>query len=949
MGLNGSVVRAVFWRNFASYFANPVGYLFIFAFTLAGAYFAFNDQFFAANMADLEQLNAVYSLLALLLVPAITMSAWAEERRSGTEELLLTLPGSDLSIVLGKYFACLGIYTAALAFSAVFIFLLAYLGGPDYGLILSTYLGYWLIGAALIAAGMVASLLTSHTTVAFILGVLICGVLVGVAKVGDVVTYASNIFASLGWISAAEPGAGVGTSGGFIKEFLPRLSVEGSFQYAFGRGVMTLSAFWYFLAVTAVMLYLNVFLLGRRHWSGSEHAPRQWMHGLTRTAALLVAAVAVYVFARRADSVAFVDATSERLHALSPETVDVLRNIPADRVVRIDAFLSPVKDLPKDYVEVHRNLRDKLLQYEAQGRGNVVLNIEEPELFSPAAARAEKSFNIKPVKIQVQEEGRFRTAEFLLGVAVRSGRTEMSVPFFYKGLPVEYELTRLVRTASAKELPQIAVLGTEADILDRFNQDDNDWLVVNDLKKQYKVVRAQPGQLFQYEESQSADPQAPKQKTIKRDANGEPLLAESLKTVKCLIAPMPSTLKPDEMNDFLEYVKSGRPTLILEDAVCQFNPRLTSNNPMMRGGMMGQPPQAPRDLAALSRLTSMLGLDFESSQVVWQTANPLRQKYPELPLEYLPSGKGVAADPLYDRDHPITASMRDYALFLFAGAMKRKGGDGPEVKPLLWTTRGAGTVSADTIHDAVMGQDRDWSSKRQRRNEEYILAAAVTGKPVDDVAPPRGEKDVKPKSPVKDVKVVFISDLDFVSNAFFNLRRLGERELDFENVGFLVNCVDYLAGDESLIALRQKRPQRRTLTRIMQLSDSFEKEADRERKDAEDKAAKAEQDAQKSFDQVAKQLETQQTVRMQDIVAVSQKLQEEQRKLDRVKAEIAQERNEKIRDVQLRTQEKLRQQQLAIRFLAVMLPAIPVLLLGLFVWSVRAGRETEGVAQARLR
>src|SRR5687767_6485917 len=99
MGLNFSVISAVFRRNFVSYFANPVGYLFIFAFTLSAAYFAFNDQFFASNLADLDQLNAVYSLLALLLVPAITMSVWAEERRSGTEELLLTLPGSDLSIV----------------------------------------------------------------------------------------------------------------------------------------------------------------------------------------------------------------------------------------------------------------------------------------------------------------------------------------------------------------------------------------------------------------------------------------------------------------------------------------------------------------------------------------------------------------------------------------------------------------------------------------------------------------------------------------------------------------------------------------------------------------------------------------------------------------------------------------------------------------------------------
>jgi ABC-2 type transport system permease protein len=949
MGLNLSVVKAVFWRNFASYFANPVGYLFIFAFTLAAAYFAFNDQFFAANMADLEQLNAVFSLLALLLVPAITMSAWAEERRSGTEELLLTLPGSDLSIVLGKYFACVGIYTAALGFSIVMIFLLGYLGSPDVGLLFSTYLGYWFIGACLISAGMVASLLTSHTTVAFILGMLICGILVGVARIGDVFTYMANLFASIGWIKGAEPGA---AGGGFVKEFLPRLSVEGSFQYAFGRGVMTVSSLWYFVAVTIVMLYLNVFLLGRRHWGGGEKAPRQWTHGLVRTVAMLVAAVSLYVFARRADAVAFIDATSERLHALSKETVDVLKNIPEDRVVRIDAFLSPVKDLPKDYVEVHRNLRDKLLQYEAQGRGRIVLNIEETELFSPAAARAEKSFNIKAVKIPVQEEGRFRTAEFILGIAVRSGKTEMSIPFFYKGLPVEYELTRLVRTASAKELTQIAVLGTEADILDRFNQDDNDWLIVNDLKKQYKVIRAAPGQLFQREEKPAAEkdaPPLPKDKPLKRDANGEPLVSDSLKDVKCLIVPMPSSLKPDEMTDLVEWIKAGKPTLILEDAVAVAKPQLTSNNPMMRGGMMGQPPPSTRDVAALGRLASMLGIEFDTTQVVWQSANPLRQKYQELPLEYLPSGKGVSSEVLHDPDHPITSSMRDYVLFLFSGGIKKRGGDGPDVKALLRTTREAGTVPADSIHDAItMGAERDYTNKRVRRNEEFILAAAITGKPVEEPASPDAKKDDK-KLPAKDVKVVWIADLDFISNNLFNLRRSGERELDFENVGFLVNCVDFLAGDESLIALRQKRPQRRTLTRIMQLSEAFDAEAEKDRKAAQEKAQAAEDAAQKRFNEVENQLKGKQSINLQELVDVQQKLSAEQQRLNLIKAEIAQERNDRIRDSQLKTQERLRQQQLAIRFLAIMLPAIPVLLLGLVVWSIRSSRETEGVQQERLR
>jgi ABC-2 type transport system permease protein len=964
MNFNGSVVRAVFWRNFAAYFANPVGYLFVFAFTLAAAYFAFNDQFFAANMADLDQLNAVYSLLALLLVPAITMSAWAEERRSGTEELLLTLPGSDFSIVLGKYFACLGIYTVALAFSTVYIILLEYLGEPDYGLIGSTYLGYWFIGAALVAAGMVASLLTSHTTVAFIIGVLICGILVGVARIDDVVTYVGNLFASLGWIKTTDAGSGIG-SGGFVKEFLPRLSVEGSFRHSFGRGVMTLSAFWYFLAVTFVMLYLNVFLLGRRHWSGGEHAPRQWTHGLVRTVALIVSAVSLYVFARRADAVAFIDATSERLHALSAQTVDVLKGIPADREVRIEAFLSPVKDLPKEYVEVHRNLRDKLLQYDAQGRGRIALTIHETELFSPQAERADKKFNIKPVRIPVQEEGRMRTAEFILGVAVVSGSTELSLPFFYKGLPVEYELTRLVRTASAKELSQIAVLQTAANIIGRFNQADNDWLIVNDLKKQYKVLQVQPGQLFQYDEAQSTDPGVPKKKTLKRGADGEPLLAESLKSVRCLIAPMPSTLQQEEFNDLVTYMKSGRPTLILEDAACMFDARLTSGDSARRSAMMtGQPPPPPRSLESLEKLATMLGLEFNfqnesapafpgapergrTMEIVWQNANPLRAESPEYPLEFIASGRGVVEDSLYNREHPITQSMKDFVLFLFPAAMKRKGGDGPEVTPLLWTTREAGTTPADAVHEAAGGPNQDWTLKRKRRNEEFVLAAAIKGKPYDSGS--TGEPKDETAAPAKDLNVVFVADLDFIADIIFTVRRQGGRKYDFDNVGFLVNAVDYLAGDQSLIDLRQKRPERRTLTKIADLNKAFEDEASKEAEEAREQAQKAEDEAQKGFEKVAKKLQGQSTIRHSDITELTQKVNEERRKLQRIRDEIVQRRNDNLRDIQSKTQERLRQQQLAIRFLAVTLPALPVLILGLVVWTIRNRRETEGVAQTRLR
>ena len=159
------VVLAVAKRNFRSYFSGILGYLFIVVFCVASAAMAFSSTFFAANQANLDQLTHGFPWLLLFVIPAITMTVWSDERKLGTDELLFTMPATEVEVLSGKYLAVLAVYTAALAFSLVNVGVLEWLGSPDYGSVVSTYAGYWLAGAAMLTAGMLASALTNSATV----------------------------------------------------------------------------------------------------------------------------------------------------------------------------------------------------------------------------------------------------------------------------------------------------------------------------------------------------------------------------------------------------------------------------------------------------------------------------------------------------------------------------------------------------------------------------------------------------------------------------------------------------------------------------------------------------------------------------------------------------------------------------------------------------------------
>lgn len=349
--MNTNVVFSVFRRNFVSYFASPLGYVFICVFVLLSSIAAFwSNEFFNTNLANLNQLNLWFPFIMLVFIPAITMGTWAEERRHGTDELLLTIPVGDLEIVLGKYLAAVAIYTVSLLFSLVCsLFVLRSLGRPDIGLFLATYVGYWLVGLAMLSIGMVASFLTANLTVAFLLGLMLNAPLV-------FAVFADSILPQ------------------GLALVVKRWSFGEQFR-DFSRGILSFAGVAYFAMIVAVMLYLSMILIARRHWVRGKDWVVMAGHFSVRLLALAVIIVGANVVFHRYD-LRF-DATSEQLSSLAQQTKELLGSLEIERPVQIEAFISP--NVPEGYAQTQLNLRAMLEELEVGRQDKVQVRINRTE------------------------------------------------------------------------------------------------------------------------------------------------------------------------------------------------------------------------------------------------------------------------------------------------------------------------------------------------------------------------------------------------------------------------------------------------------------------------------------------------------------------------------------------------------------------------------------------
>lgn len=912
------VLDAVFKRNFVAYFSNPTGYVFICVFVLLGSLAAFwPPEFFNANLANLDQLNLYLPSILLVFVPAITMSVWADERRQGTDELLLTIPASDLEVVMGKYLATVGIFTAALMFSCVCnLVILLFWGTPDAGLFLANYLGYWFTGVAMLAVGMVASFLTSNLTVGFILGVLFNAPLALADRAGLV----------MGPKAAA-----------WVKPW----SLAENFS-DFGRGVLSLSSIVSFLGVVAVSLYVSMVLIGRRHWTGRKEGASMGLHYIARTLALAAGAIGLALVFRAVDVRG--DLSEEQISSLAPDTRKLLRTLEDGRVIEIKAYVSPT--VPEDYAQTRLNLLNTLRQMERLGKGRVRVEVVTAEPKTEAAALASQQFGIEPVTVLARVRGAYREEEIILGAAVTSGLEKVVVPFFDKGTPVEYELIRSICTVAQQKRKRLGLLTTDADLFGGFDmmtgQRRPRQPLVAELEKQYDVIQV--------------DASAPI--TDRFDV---------------LLAVQPSSLGPEAMVNFVAAVRAGQPTVIFEDPMPVLmqgvpgtaQPRQSPGGPMAMFGPQGGQPKGDLNLlwdALGTRLMATAGRPAMGQMgaapvIVSQDRNPHRKL--ELPSEFVFIDESLSdAKAGFDQKSPATAGLRE-VLFPFPGALQKIDGTKVTWTPLVRTAADqSGTIeSAEVERILGTGDMRQLPIFRKRSDESLVLAVLVEGP-----APATGTEANETSLPAGPVRAVVVTDIDMLEGRIFGLRTRPDEVfgLDFDNVELALNLLDMLAGDDRFIEIRKRKPKHRTLERIEDAVADARQEADDRRATfiaefdkAEAEANAAMQNEVGAFEKRIQELEEQGNAdpqaAMQAIQQLASSQRVSQRKLETKIEQLRRKRDAEVSKVERGLEADIRREQDRQKWLAVLLPPIPPLVVAFFVFFRRRAQEREGVAKTRLR
>lgn len=878
--MNKNVVFAVAKRDLRSWFGNPTNYVFILLFVAVSAGFMmWSPRFFLNNLANLDTWSEWFPTIAVVFVSAATMGMWTSERSNGTQELLFTLPANDSDLLAGKFLAYAAVWTASLLFTLPLPLTVTMLGSPDLGQVFANYVGFWLFGVMLVAVSMVGSQMTGNATIAFILSIIACALVV----------YLGTVLNWMGFRSWATNG----TAGQFAE---------------FARGMVPTSGVLLFLGLTATFLYLNLALLARRHWRTTVEGG----HGIARAVGFAVGTlsltiIAVHVMPR-------FDVTSEGIHSLGTESRKLLASLDANKPVIIRAYVSD--EVPEQLVQQRRLLLNLIDQFDSIGGNAIQKDIVIPQPFSPEARAAEANYGIRAQTIPSEVAGGgYTEMQVFLGFAITCGTQEVVTPFVEPGVPLEYELARGVRVVSNQQRKKIGVLKTDVEIVGGFDfqtfQQKQRWLIADELQQQYDV------------ENVDAEKDYPE-------------------GIACLVVPQPSSLVQDQMDRLKAWILSGKPTLLFEDPLPISAPGTAADDQKggMQSRMMGGGGPQKGDMDAFY---ASFGLRVPKTDLVWDTSST-GLFGGQFPKTFLFAGaEGMAADSV------LTKGLQSVVMMM-AGQVMSANVEGITVTPLVSSPDPSRNESMNgvipkyesspgrgdgfLVFDFFGRMQQNPAARLRPSPKRHDLVVRVTG---------------KPKGAEHELNVIHWTDLDAIGNQFFQIRRqVNDPNLRFDNVPLVLNCIDSLVGDESLIELRKRRPLLRRLTAVEAAQSDFERAWAQQKQAAEDESDKALEEAKARLTAAVDKIRNDATL---DEQSKANKIVEvetvENRRFETEKANIEAKKKERIEMAQYDRDASRRSIYNGYRILTVLLAPVPALLLGILTFVRRRSRAQAIVPKSR--
>ena len=967
----GYVISAIALRNFKQYFTSVTGYLFVFVFVVVCAMATFSEKFFTDNLANLDSLSQHFPVLLLFFIPAITMASWADEKKQGTDAILFTLPASDLEILLGKFLSVVAVYIAALMFSLTQVIALYWIGNPDGGVIATTYVGYALAGVALLSIGLFASSLTTSTTVAFVLGALFCSLAVLMEHI-------------------------------FRGHFFEAYSVGGQLR-DFTLGLISLPGMVFFLSITVFMLYLNLVVIGKRHWSRGQQVSLA-NHYVIRILSLAAVLLSLNIVAENS-SAAFrtrVDLTQGSIYSLHPTTQEVIQQAVAkERPVTVQAFIS--RDVPRKYVAIKKRLVGLLRQYDRLGGKYIDVRFVEVLPHSQQVQEA-RSIGLEPRASRDNIDGRSIEQEVFLGVLMTSNFNEVLLPFLDGGTSLEYELTRSLATTTT-ERPKLKLGVLESDAhFGNLEIDDASlpWtadLTLKNLDKQYEVFNVSLGDLAQMNQALAAKDSTPSQD---KAASSDQASTPPTKMPDVLLVADPSSLPRQSMIDLVAYLEAGQAALIMADPLpfhfftyrtprevgivnaprspripmyAPFAPLAISHEPKVAGGRA-------------TPLLESLGVEWKYDRVVWNLLTPHVGFRPTVPGRYAdrwpehygPKNKmfvfahSHVDHQAFNAASPISQGLQEL-MFVYPGSLSARANSQTDFIPLVQLAPNGGghydweEFSEDLVTTRRTLDRRTGEIKQITGPEEnpyfggYLRVLRKTPQLIyrresraDEAANSSEQRFVDPEAHTlaahikgkgsSEINVVFVADIDFATDLIDIQQKALQKPLD--NFTFLVNAIETLAGDTSFVALRNRRHRPRTLTHLEAMTAGFRRAAAEASEKTEKKISQKLADEQTKLAQRSAALQGD-----QELNAV-QKLQQQffqastaNKVFELRKAKLEGERENELADILTRERDQITAIENQVWWWAILSSGLPALLLGTLVLSFRWFNERSSVADNR--